>query len=180
MRSFVVFCVVLVNHDILFIHVIHLPTHTHTHICVALGQEITFSGELIQHKDTVLIIYKCPFGREDDLLRPINFSVRPSAGTGIITQMPCYEPLTRYANCGLCMRRECRGRFPRYRLQSKPLLSDPGMHHGTCVTHVPWYMLGSLTRDGGENFPGIPGACATRHFAYLVRGPWHDCPMPGT
>ena len=26
-----------------------------------------------------------------------------------------------------------------------PLASDPDMHHGTCVTHVPWCMLGSLT-----------------------------------
>ena len=24
----------------------------------------------------------------------------------------------------------------------------------------------------GKNYPGIPGACATRNFAYLVRGPW--------
>ena len=24
-------------------------------------------------------------------------------------------------------------------------VSDPDMHHGTCVTHVPWSMLGSLT-----------------------------------
>ena len=24
-------------------------------------------------------------------------------------------------------------------------ISDPDMHHGTCVTHVPWYMPGSLT-----------------------------------
>ena len=35
--------------------------------------------------------------------------------------------------------------FPRHRLQRKPLVSDPGMHHGTCVTHVPWCMSGSLT-----------------------------------
>ena len=46
------------------------------------------------------------------------------------------------------------------------------MHHGTCVMHVPWYMSGSLNRGGGENVPGIPGACATRDFAYLVRDPW--------
>ena len=26
-----------------------------------------------------------------------------------------------------------------------PRVSDPDMHHGTCVTHVPWCMLGSLT-----------------------------------
>ena len=50
--------------------------------------------------------------------------------------------------------------FPRRRFQRKPLLSDPGMHHGTCVTHVSWCMSGSLTRGDGENVPGIPGACA--------------------
>ena len=68
-------------------------------------------------------------------------------------------------NCGLRMHRDCRERFPRHRLQRKPLVSDPDMHHGTC-------MSGSLTRGGGENVPDIPGACATRNFAYLVRGPW--------
>ena len=26
-----------------------------------------------------------------------------------------------------------------------PLVSDPDMHHGTCVTHVPWCTPGSLT-----------------------------------
>ena len=26
-----------------------------------------------------------------------------------------------------------------------PLVSDPDMHHGTCVTHVPWCMSGLLT-----------------------------------
>ena len=73
--------------------------------------------------------------------------------------------------CGLRMRRECRERFPRHWLQRKPLVSGPGMHHGTCVTHVPWCMLGSLTCSGGENVPGIPGACTTSNFAYLVRDP---------
>ena len=77
-------------------------------------------------------------------------------------------------NCGLRMRQECRESFPRHRLQRKQLVSNPGMHHGTCVTHVPWCMSGSLTRGGGEVVPGIPGACATRNFAYLVRGPLHE------
>ena len=49
---------------------------------------------------------------------------------------------------------------PRRWLQRKPLVSDSDMHHGTCVTHVPWGMSGSLNRGGGENVPGIPGACA--------------------
>ena len=74
------------------------------------------------------------------------------------------------------MRWECLECFPRHRLQRKPLVSDPDMHHGTCVTHVPWCMSGSLTRGGGENVPGIPGACATRNFTYQVRDScpkWH-------
>ena len=50
--------------------------------------------------------------------------------------------------------------FPRRRFQRKPLVSDPGMHHGTCATHVPWCMSGSLTYGDGENAPGIPRACA--------------------
>ena len=50
--------------------------------------------------------------------------------------------------------------FPRRRFRSKSLVSDSGMHHGTCVTHVPWCMSGSLTRSDWGNFPGIPGACA--------------------
>ena len=61
--------------------------------------------------------------------------------------------------------------FPRHWRQRKPLVSDPDMHHGTCVTHVPWCMSGSLTRGGGENISGIPGACATRKFTYQVGGP---------
>ena len=50
--------------------------------------------------------------------------------------------------------------FPRCRFQKKPLVNDPHMHHGTCVTHVPWCMSGSLTCGDGKNVPGIPGACA--------------------
>ena len=45
-------------------------------------------------------------------------------------------------------------RFPRHRLQRKPLVNDPGMDHGTCVTHVPWCMSGSLTR--GKTFQAFP------------------------
>ena len=52
-------------------------------------------------------------------------------------------------NRGLRMRRECRERFPRHRLQRKPLVNDPGMHHGTCVTHVPRCTSGSLNCGGG-------------------------------
>ena len=44
------------------------------------------------------------------------------------------------------------------------------------MTHVPWCMPGSLTTGflwsrWRGNILGIPGACATRNFTYLVRGP---------
>ena len=50
--------------------------------------------------------------------------------------------------------------FPCRRFKRKPLVSDPSMHHSTCVTHVPWCMSGSLTCSNGENVPSIPCACA--------------------
>ena len=57
-----------------------------------------------------------------------------------------------------------------------PRVSDPDTHHGTCVTHalccMPGHQLAvSLEVGDGENVPGIPGACATRNFTYLVKGP---------
>ena len=76
------------------------------------------------------------------------------------------------------MYRECGQYFHRNQLQRTPLVRDPGMHHGTCVTHVLWCMSGSLTRSGGENVPGITGACANRNFTYLAKRPqnttFHD------
>ena len=49
------------------------------------------------------------------------------------------------------MRRECRELFLRHWLQRQPPASAPGVHHGTCVMRVPWFMSGSLTCGGGEN-----------------------------
>ena len=61
------------------------------------------------------------------------------------------------------MRRECREAFLCHWLQRKTLVSDPSMHHG---------MSGSLPHDGEEN---VPGACPTRKFTYLARGPCCNC-----
>ena len=51
-------------------------------------------------------------------------------------------------------------------------VSDPDIHRGKCMKHVPWCMPGWLPSGGGENVPGTPGACATRNFTYLVRSPY--------
>ena len=40
------------------------------------------------------------------------------------------------------------------------------MHAGIANSRFP------LNLAAGENVPGIPGACATHKFTYLVRGPW--------
>ena len=82
-----------------------------------------------------------------------------------------HGPLTGYVKMRVAHALGMPGTFPRHRLQRKPLASDPCMHHGTCVTHVPWCMSGSLTLGNGEIVPGVPGACATRNVTYLVRGP---------
>ena len=72
----------------------------------------------------------------------------------------------------------CAGKFP----ATAGFFSDYDMHDGTCVTHVPWCMPGSLTRGFlevgcGENIPGIPDACATHNLTCLARGPWHSAWM---
>ena len=51
-----------------------------------------------------------------------------------------HGPLTRYAKLPVAHAPGMPGTF------SSPLwVSDPDMHHGTCVTHVPWCMPGLLT-----------------------------------
>ena len=61
-----------------------------------------------------------------------------------------------------------------------PRVSVPDMHHGTCVTHVPWCMPGSLT--GGflwSPWRGKrsrhPRSCATRNFTHLVEAHCSHC-----
>ena len=48
-----------------------------------------------------------------------------------------YGPVTRYVKLWVT---HAPGTF-----SPPPRVSDPDMHHGTCVTHVPWCMPGSLT-----------------------------------
>ena len=62
-----------------------------------------------------------------------------------------HGPLTRYVKLWVTHAPGMPGTF-----SPPPLVSDPAMHHGTCVTHVPWCMSGSLTRGGGDSVPDIP------------------------
>ena len=69
-------------------------------------------------------------------------------------------------NWGLRIRRECRQRFPRHRVLAIP----------TCITTRAYRdhkLTVSVEVGGGENVPGIPGACTTRNFKYLLKkSPW--------
>ena len=89
----------------------------------------------------------------------------------IITKSPSVVwlfigPLTRHVKLWVAHAPGIGNVFPTHRLQRKPRVNDPGRHDGTCVTHVPWCMSGSLTRGGA--FP----ACTTRNFTYPERGPY--------
>ena len=55
------------------------------------------------------------------------------------TQCSRYGPLTRYVKLRVAHAPGMPGTF-----FPPPRVSDPAMHHGTCVTHVPWCMPRSL------------------------------------
>ena len=64
------------------------------------------------------------------------------------------------------MRWECWEGFPHHQLQRKPLFSDPGMHHGTCVTHAIAKHAVTGKRSRHSRRIRIPQV--------YVSGPWSD------
>ena len=58
----------------------------------------------------------------------------------------------------------------------------------TCIAASMWRTCRDVFRDrkrvvsfeagGGENVPGIPGACANHNLTYLVTSPWGRIPAP--
>ena len=73
---------------------------------------------------------------------------------------------------GLCMHRDSRGYFTcRHGLAIPTCITARARRtcRGACRDRKPAV---SFEVGGGENVPGIPGACATRNFPYLVRSPW--------
>ena len=68
-----------------------------------------------------------------------------------------HEPLARYVKLQVAHVPGMPGS-----VSPSPQISDPDMHQGTCVTHVPWCMPGSLTsgfvwsRVAGKTIPAFP------------------------
>ena len=88
-----------------------------------------------------------------------------------------YDPLTRYVKLRVAHAPGMPGTF-----SPPPRLSDLDMHHGTCLTHVPWCMPESLTSGflwscWREKVPGIPSACTTLDITQLARGPYFMTPL---
>ena len=82
-----------------------------------------------------------------------------------------YGPLARYVKLRVAHAPGMPGTF-----SPPPRVSNPDMH-------VPWCIPGSFNSGflcirWWGNVPGIPGACATRNFTYLVRGPLWDPTAP--
>ena len=76
-----------------------------------------------------------------------------------------YEPLARYVKLRVARVSGMPGTF-----SLPPRISDPDMHHGTCLDACRDHWLSiSFEVSGRENVAGIPGACATRSFTYVER-----------
>ena len=129
-------------------------THLVDNTCVACISRRRHKAALILHK----------------LNSNINNNLRPMSTLNVhvfsyhfnisIAYHNCHEPLTRYVNLRIVHAPGMPVTFSPPLISKETLVIDPGMHRGTCGTHVPWCMPGSLTRGGGENAPGIPGAYA--------------------
>ena len=57
-------------------------------------------------------------------------------------------------------------------LPGRTFSSPPRSHMRWCMRCR--FLAVSFEIGGGKNVPGIPGACATHTYAYLVRGPWNS------
>ena len=138
-----------------------MHTHSYFHFYWSfLYQDITHTTTLLEYSSNMYSGQNLLFGKILQVLGPPLIKMQPQYNGHFESKgdrsgsLNCIGLLLDTQNCGLHMRQECRKRFPCHWLQRKPLASDPSMHHGTCVMHVPWCMSGLLTRGGRENVPG--------------------------
>ena len=83
-------------------------------------------------------------------------------------------PLSRYVKLRVVHAPGMPGKF-----SPPPRVSDPDMHHGTCVTHVPWCTPGSLTsgfiwsRRRGKTFQAFPAHAQPAILRIWQEAHWH-------
>ena len=76
-----------------------------------------------------------------------------------------------WASCQIRKIADCACTWNAGNVFPQPWVTDPVMHHGTCVTHVPSCMPGSLTSGFLWSRCRWKHARRMRNFTYLVRGP---------
>ena len=103
-----------------------------------------------------------PYSWHVNMNYPFHIRSRPFEQFRVV----CNGPLTRYKNVRVAHAPWMPGTF-----SPPPPASDPDMHHGTCVTHLPWCMPGSLSnqfrwsRWRKKTFPAFPA-----HAQFYVSG----------
>ena len=114
-----------------------------------MGNAILFtrSNSLVSYDLGTQITYVCPEGFYNvpgtaTIMRCINPPHWTVIQDDILCEGKhgCHGPLTRYVTLRVAHAPGMPGTF-----SPSPRISDPDMHHGTCVMHVPWCMPGSLT-----------------------------------
>ena len=81
-----------------------------------------------------------------------------------------YGPLARYVKLRVADAPGIPGTF-----SPSPRVSDPDMHHGTCVTHVPLCLPRSLTSGFvWSRWQGKHSRNSHRNFTYMIRGTCRD------
>ena len=89
--------------------------------------------------------------------------------------IPSHGPLIKHVKLQVAHAPGMQGTFP-----PSQRVSDPAMHHGTCVMHVSWCMAGSLAsgflwkRWQGKTFPAFP-AHAQPTFYVSGKRPMGSC-----
>ena len=116
---------------------------------------------------SAVLVYNIPHGLTD--ISGISFLLVPRpeySGTYVMFLMPWFlASLVYHQPWASCQIRKIAGAHAPGMpgtFSSPAQVSDPDMHYGTCVTHVPWCMPGSLTsgflwsRPRGGSYPAFP------------------------
>ena len=111
------------------------------------------SNHMLHFYDDVLTIIFLGHGNTTGMNSTImKMTTTPPPPHKIMLRMRFYE--SKFPPVSLCLMLSilCSIRWP----YNAMVYCDPGMHHGTCVTQVPWCMSGSLISGDGKTFPAFP------------------------
>ena len=149
--------------------------HTCAHFCYKMVQCGIWDWGILERVQQVYW-YRCMNNSEDVL-----FSTDPTSRLVSIRHIKrlsitTHGTLTRYVKLLVAHVPGMPGTF-----SMPPRVSDLGMHHCMCVTHVPWCMPESLTSGvlwsrWREKRSRHSRCMRNANFSYLLRGPCHNNP----